>query len=153
MTADSADAAAQRDRLERLFQATPVPLFVLDAEGGILHANHRARHTLGRTAGALATTRFEALVDPAWRRRTLACLGSALDEDRPRAADAGLLTSDGKTLFARLEVIPIAEPGGHVLLVALLVLTEDTANLHLVGDTFDTTRDRVRALSERYDRS
>lgn len=152
MTANDAELRAERDRLERLFQATPVPLFVLDEARHIVGANRRARHTVGRSAGALDGTPFVELVDPSWRTRTLELLRQAGEGRGPCTTDTGLLTSDGKTLFARMEAQHLPEPDAGVTLVALLVLTEDTANLHLVGDTFDTTRDRVRAVSERYDR-
>lgn len=153
MTSEHADLQAQRDRLLRLFQASPVPQFVLDPAGIVLHTNRRARHTVGHTAEALQGSPFLDLVDPAWKPALLRRMERVRVERLSLSADTGLMTADGKTLFARLEATRVDDPGGPLLLVAVLVLTEDTANLQLVGDTFDTTRDRVRALSARYDRS
>jgi len=150
---DLEDLAARHDRLQRLFQANPVPLFVLDAHGDVILCNRRARHTVGRSAASLDRCPFVDLVDPSWRASTARRLEQARQNGARHAADTGLLTTDGKTLFARVEIIPVDEPGGRLLQVAVLVLTEDSANLRLVGDTFDTTRDRVRAASADYDRS
>lgn len=142
----SEESPLDAERLERLFQVTPVPLFVLDVDRAIVHANHRARHTVGRSESSLMGTPFTELVDPSWRKG----LDSRLAADAPPCTvETGLLTADGKTLYARVEAIPV---DAEHLLLAVLVLTEDSRNLRLVGDTFDTTRDRVRALSADYDR-
>lgn len=142
---------ANQLRLERLFQANPVPLFVLSRGGTVLNANRRALATLGLARSRVVGQPFDAWVDPAWQARTGEHLELA-QEHGTHAGEAGLLTRDGKTLLARLETTSVEDEAGAVLLVAVLVLTESAENLRLVGDTYDAAMDRVRTFSDAYGR-
>ena len=154
-----AEIVALREHLDRqhaqlgeLFQINPVPLFVVDRKHIVRNANTRALGALGLTKDKVVRQPFLDLVDASWHRRATEHLTAAQNGQRT-TSEIGLVTCDGKTLFARLESMQFEDRTRVAILVAVLVLAQDPANLQLVGDTYDRRVDRVRALSTRYGRT
>jgi PAS domain S-box-containing protein len=145
-----AERGARSTRLARLFEANPVPLFVVGPASRVVDANQGALHVLGRTRDTVLGRPFLELLDPAWRERGSHHLAQA--RAGRAVGELGLLTTDGKALFARLETVVVPDEGGNLLLLAVLVLDQDRDRARAMGDALQDARDRVRAFSDRYPR-
>jgi PAS domain S-box-containing protein len=64
----SRDLAETHNRAQRIFEAAPTPMMLIDESGAIVEANHAALHFFGYSAAEIATLAVEDLI-PAPRRK------------------------------------------------------------------------------------
>ncbi len=112
---NGAPAPATSDRWAQLFEAFPLPMATLAADGTVLERNHAARDlgpgagtAIGESAGLVA---FPDFVLPAYREPLIAAL-SAAREGRVSRVDVAYPVGDGTVGSAEITVLPWSEPAG-----------------------------------------
>ncbi len=107
-----ASLSAERSLLRAVFQHAPAPLFVLDSDGTIRHANHKAAELIGVPPGYATGKPLTAFVDLASRAAVQSQLAAA--------------TRTGKARRAECAVLAPAGPAAATLTAGVITLQDDT---------------------------
>ncbi|MGH3166700.1 MAG: SpoIIE family protein phosphatase, partial [Trebonia sp.] len=107
---------AERRLLHATFQETPVPLFLLEADGTIRRANNQAAELLGAPVGYATGKALTVFVDLPLRAAVQSQLAAVTRTGQPRRSACRLLTADG-TVDGMLAVSAVDLPGDPLRLV------------------------------------
>ena len=123
-------ASAKRDRWTQLFDAFPLPMATLAADGTVLERNRAARD-LGPGRGtaigsATAPVGFPDFVLPAYREPLMAAI-RATREGRISRVDVAYAMGEGAATSAEITILPWSDPAGGA---AALGIVRDTSVEH-----------------------
>ncbi|WP_331235956.1 PAS domain S-box protein [Natronorarus salvus] len=139
-------------RHERLIEASPASIVILDAGGTIRYANESAATLVGADEGAELVGRDGlSFVHPDDRARSEERIRRVLarDEVAPRT-ETRLLTLDGDVLYATIATAPVrfrGEPAGQVVLTDVTARREREEALRTRAAVMNTALDGLALLS------
>ena len=90
------------DRWAQLFEAFPLPIATLAADGTVLERNHAARDLVGAESGKTCFTDF---VLPAYRHALTTAIGAARD-GRVSRVDVAYPAGEGTAAAAEITLVP-----------------------------------------------
>ena len=125
---DLSEQRRAEQRFRQLLDAAPDAMVIVDAEGRIVHANHRVRDVLGHDPSALVGQQVETLVPEALRDRHVHHRDTYHKDPRPRPMgmdlDLHARKADGTLIPVEISLAPIETPEGTLVTAAIRDVSE-----------------------------
>ena len=136
-----------RQRMDRLVSSLPIPLFSVDASGGISKWNRACADTFGYSNNEIiGKSAVDTLVPEEAREKINTLIGRVYNRRRISGIDLQLCDKEGSERVMHGRLFPQFDAKGNV--ESCIVVVRDTTDPHKGEQDFQKTEARYRAITE-----